>query len=84
MIIQIDENFCIEVHFDPEDREDGYQDDIRFRLSESGPKEKRIFKADMTGFLLTARQAEELANALQEAATMSKSLPRKSTLKRVK
>ena len=69
MIIQVDENISIEVYFDPADREEGYQDDIRFRLIELGPKERRIFKADMTGFLLTAKQAEQLASALQEAAT---------------
>lgn len=39
MIIQVDENISIEVYFDPADREEGYQDDIRFCLIESGPKE---------------------------------------------
>jgi hypothetical protein len=84
MIIQVDKNISIEVYFDPADREEGYQDDIRFRLIESGPKEIRIFKADRTGFLLTATQAEQLASALQEAATASKNLPRDSALKIVK
>ena len=46
MIIQVDETFSIEVSFDPADREEGYLDDIRFRLIESGPKETKIFKAD--------------------------------------
>jgi hypothetical protein len=81
MRIQVDENISIEVYFDPADREKGYQDDIRFRLIESGPKERRIFKADETGFLLTVNQAEQLASALQEAANASKSLPRSTTLK---
>lgn len=84
MIIQVDENISIEVYFDPTDREEGYQDDIRFRLIESGPKERRIFKADKTGFLLTAKQAEQLASALQEAATAIKKLPRDNTLKIIK
>jgi hypothetical protein len=84
MIIQVNENISIEVYFDPTDREEGYQDDIRFRLIESGPKERRIFKADRTGFLLTAKQAEKLAFALQEAATTSKNLPRDNALKVVK
>ena len=76
MIIQIDENISIEVYFDPYDREEGYQDDIRFRIKESGPKEVRIFKADETSFLLAANRAEQLAEALLEAASASKSLPR--------
>ena len=84
MIIQVTENISIEVYFDPADREEGYQDDIRFRLIESGPKERRIFKADRTGFLLTAKQAEKLAFALQEAATASKDLPRDNALKVIK
>jgi hypothetical protein len=84
MIIQVDENISIEVYFDPADREEGFQDDIRFRLIESGPKERRIFKSDMTGFLLTAKQAEQVASALQEAAAASKNLPRDSALKIIK
>jgi hypothetical protein len=84
MIIQVNEIISIEVYFDPTDREEDYQDDIRFRLIESGPKERRIFKADRTGFLLTVKQAEKLAFALQEAATASKNLPRDNALKVVK
>src|SRR5919108_6325891 len=68
MIIQVDENISIEVYFDPTDREEGYQDDIRFRLTESGPKERRIFKADRTGFLLTAKQAEQLVSRVTSSA----------------
>ena len=79
MRIQVDENISIEVYFDPADREEGYQDDISFRLIESGPEERRIFKADETGILLTVNQAEQLAVALQEAANASKSLPRSTT-----
>lgn len=81
MRIQVDENISIEVYFDPADREEGYQDDIRFRLIESGPKERRIFKYDETGFLLTVNQAEQLISALQEAASASKSLPRTTSLR---
>lgn len=84
MIIQVDENISIEVYFDPADREEGYQDDIRLYLIEAGLKEKRIFKADRTGFLLTAKQAKQLAAALQEAATASNNLPRDSAIKVVK
>jgi hypothetical protein len=84
MIIQVDENISIEVYFDPADREEGYQDDIRLYLIEAGPKDKRIFKSDRTGFLLTAKQAKQLAAALQEAATASNNLPRDSAIKVVK
>jgi hypothetical protein len=84
MIIPVYENISVEVYFDPADREEGYEDDIRFRLIESGPKERRIFKADATSFLLTTNQAEQLASALQEAANASKSLPRPSTLRLVR
>jgi len=76
MIIQVDENISLEVYFDPADREQGSEDDIRLRIYESGPKEFRIFAADETSFLLTCEQAERLAAALQEAAANSRSLPR--------
>ena len=52
MRIQVDENISIEVYFDPADREEGYQDDIRFRLIESGPKERRIPGAEQEGHTL--------------------------------
>ena len=67
MIIQVDETFSIEVSFDLADREEGYQDDIRFRLIESGPKETKILKGDSTSFLLTVEQAENLAVSLKQA-----------------
>jgi len=74
MIIQVDENISIEVYFDPRDRKEGYQDEITFRLIETGKKEERIFKADSTSFLLTFNQAEQLAFALQKSASESKNL----------
>jgi hypothetical protein len=76
MIIQVDENIAIEVYFDIGDREEGYEDDIRFAVHESGPKEVRIFAADTTSFLLTPAQAEQLATALVQAARESRSMPR--------
>ena len=74
MIIQVDENIAIEVYFDIADREEGYEDDIRFAVHESGPEETRIFKADTTSFLLTPTQAEQLAKALMEAARESRGM----------
>ncbi len=66
--IQVDENISIQVYFDWANREEGYDDDIRFRLIETGPKEYRIFAADETTFSLTCEQAEQLAYALRMAA----------------
>jgi hypothetical protein len=76
MIIQVDDNISIEVYFDIADREQGYDDDIRFRIIERGPQNLRIFAADETSFLLTALQAEQLAQALQQAAADSTNTPR--------
>jgi hypothetical protein len=76
MRIQVDENITIEVQFDITDREEGYEDDIRFAIHESGPREVRMFRFDTTSFLLTPAQAEQLARALIQAAQDSRSIPR--------
>jgi hypothetical protein len=76
MIIQVDENISLEVYFDPADREQGFDDEIRVCIHESGPKDVRLFEADETSFLLTIEQAEELAIALQKSAAEARSLPR--------
>jgi hypothetical protein len=76
MIIQVDENISLEVYFDPADREQGFEDEIRFRIYESGPKDFRIFAANETSFLLTCEQASRLASALQTAVTDSRDTPR--------
>jgi len=67
MTIQINENISIQVYFDRANREEGYNDDICFRLIETGPKDYRIFAADETAFSLTCEQAEQLAYALRMA-----------------
>ncbi len=76
MMIQIDENISLEIYFDPADREEGFDDEIRFRIIETGPKAVRIFAADETSFLLTPEQAEKLASALQKAVADSRRIPR--------
>ncbi len=78
MIIRVDENITIEaeVYFDLADREEGYDDDIRFIIRESGPKDRRIFAADETSFLLTSEQADQLAATLIKAAQESRDTPR--------
>jgi len=76
MIIQVDENISIEVYFHPTDREEGFDDDIRLSLHESGPDHLKIFKADSTSILLTVEQAEQLSSALMDAAEASKNMPR--------
>ena len=75
MIIQVNESISLEVYFDPVDREPGFDDEIRFRIYESGPEGLRIFAAGETSFLLTREQAEQLAVALQKAVVDSKNLP---------
>ena len=76
MVIQIDEQIRFEVSFSPLDREEGCDDDIRFSIHETGPKDFRIFAADTTSILLTAGQAEQLAKALLAAAKASRNTPR--------
>jgi hypothetical protein len=76
MIIRVDEDISLEVYFDPADREQGFEDEIRFPIYESGPKGFRIFAANKTSFLLTCKQAERLASALQKAVTDSRGTPR--------
>ena len=76
MRIPVDETIAIEVRFDVTDREEGYEDDIRFAIHESGPREVSIFGADTTSILLTPSQAEQLARALLQAARDSRSVPR--------
>jgi hypothetical protein len=76
MIIQVDENISLEVYFDLADRKQGFEDEIRFRIYESGPEDLGIFAANETSFLLTSKQAERLASALQKAVTDSIGTPR--------
>jgi hypothetical protein len=47
MIIQVDENISLEVYFDPADRKQGFEDEIRFRIYESGSEDFGIFAAKM-------------------------------------
>jgi hypothetical protein len=79
-MIQVDERISLKVYFDPADREQGWDDEIRFRIFQSGPKDMRIFEADETSFLVTIEQAEALAAALQKAAAEARSLPRSAYL----
>ena len=72
MRLRVDDTLTIEVYFSVANREEGYEDDSRFALKESGPPDRRLFPADEIGFLLTADQAEELALALRQAAEESR------------
>jgi hypothetical protein len=76
MIIRVDDSLAIEVQFSEEDREDGYDDDIRFAFHQSGPQELWLLPADVTSILLTPEQAEQMAAALQQAADASRRTPR--------
>ena len=70
------ENISLDVYFDPADREQGFDAEIRFSIHESGPKDMHLFEADETSLLLTIGQAEQLAVVLQKAAAEARSLPR--------
>lgn len=76
MIVSIDEQITIEVTFSSIDREDGFDDDIRFCIHEHGPQNMKVFRADDTSLLLTPTQAEQLASALMQAAEASRQTPR--------
>ena len=76
MIIQVPENhLSIEVSFSTLNRESGFDDDIRIGFSETGDRETKLFKGD-TSFLVTPGQAEQLAQALLEAAEQSRNVPK--------
>ena len=66
----------IEVSFSPLDGEEGFDDDIRFRLSESGPAKTRLLRTDSASFLLTPDQADQLGRALLSAARKRRRTPR--------
>lgn len=76
MIIQIDEQIRFEVIFDPADREEGFDDDIRFTIYEITTASMRVFAADVTSILLTPDQAERCGLALLAAAAASSRTPR--------
>lgn len=75
MIVRIDEQIAIEITFSPTDREDRFDDDIRFCIREHGPQNMRIFCADETSLLMTTTQAEQLALALTQAVEASRQTP---------
>ncbi len=77
MIIQVPENhLSIEVSFSTLNREPGFDDDIRIGFSETGDRKINIFKGNTTSFLVTPGQAEQLAQALLEAAEQSRNVPK--------
>jgi hypothetical protein len=66
MIIQVDESISLEVHFDPADREQGFDDEIRFRIHESGPEDFRLFAAQIgDGLPAGAAAADRAPDAAQ-------------------
>jgi|GEM_PF-1903205 len=74
MIIKLDDHISFEIHFDPLDREEGYDDDIRFAIQETPPSpDFRMLAADEISILLTPNQAEKMAMALWQAAQDSRS-----------
>jgi hypothetical protein len=73
--IEIDETVQFEVSFSVLNREEGFEDDIRFAIADTAPPDMRMFEAKEIGILLTPAQAEQLAEALLEAASVSRATP---------
>jgi hypothetical protein len=70
--VPITDTVTFAVTFDLADREEGFDDDIRFSIRDRGPREARLFAPDETSILLTVAQAERLATALLKAAQASR------------
>ena len=51
--IEIDETVRFEVSFSVLNREEGFEDDIRFAIADTAPPDMRLFAADEIGILLT-------------------------------
>jgi hypothetical protein len=64
MIIETDNYLTFEVTFSVRNREEDFNDDIRFAMRESGPPTARILRSEECSLLLTPNQAERLAEAL--------------------
>jgi hypothetical protein len=75
MFIEVDETIRFEVSFSVFNREEGFEDDIRFAIADTAPPGARLFEVDEIGILLTPAQAEQLAAALLEAARLSRATP---------
>ena len=73
--IEVDETIRFEVSFSVFNREEGFEDDIRFAIADTAPPGARLFEVDEIGILLTPAQAEQLAAALLEATRMSRATP---------
>jgi hypothetical protein len=73
--IEIDETVRFEVSFSVLNREEGFEDDIRFAIVDTAPPDMRMFEANEIGYLLTPAQAEQLAAALLDAARLSRATP---------
>jgi len=72
MIIETDNYLTFEVTFSLCNREEGFRDDIRFAMRESGPPTARLLRGEQCSLLLTPNQAERLAEALLQAAEESR------------
>lgn len=53
MIITIDETVRFEVSFSVANREVGFEDGIRFAITDTAPPNARMFESDEIGILLT-------------------------------
>ena len=72
MIVPTSNDFTFEVTFSIADREPGFEDDIRVAMWESGSPTTHMLKGGRCSVLLTIGEAERLAEALLQAASVSR------------
>jgi hypothetical protein len=70
IILLLDESLRVQIFYEDLDAE--FKDNICISFQEDCPDEEKIFKVDETNIFLTPEQAQELADALNTAATQSK------------
>lgn len=68
-ILLLDESLQVEIYFESDDC--GYEDNICLKITESCVEEEKLFLHDETHLYLTIRQAQSLANALDQAIKIS-------------
>jgi hypothetical protein len=68
-IMILDDTLKVEIYFDEPDRT--FSDNICLCIVEDCPEDERIFRHGETNIYLTAEQAADLAQALQQAVIVS-------------
>ena len=75
--VKTDMGMSLRVYFDYLGREPGYEDDVKFEISDPRAKNDkfRMFNADTVSFSLTADQAEKLSETVRLAAAECRETP---------